>query len=78
MPDANNEPVLVLCSELVIASVEPKYEVTINERYEPVQEKTISSETYRVVCTPQDLECMIERLKMELEVLKQMEERVGR
>lgn len=78
MPDANNESVLVLCSELVIVSVEPKYDLTINEQNEPIQVKTISSETYRLVCTPNDIECMIERLKMELDALKQMEERVER
>lgn len=67
--------VMVPCSELVIVSVEPRYDVSINEQNEAVQVKGISTETTRVVCTSADVEAVIERLKMELEVLKQMEER---
>ena len=43
-----------------------------------VQVKGISTETTRVVCTSADVEAVIERLKIELEILKQMEEMVVR
>lgn len=70
--------VMVPCSELVIVSVEPRYDVSINEQNEAVQVNGISTETTRVVCTSSDVEAVIERLKIELEALKQMEERVER
>lgn len=75
---SDNGLVMVPCSELVIVSVEPRYDVSINEQNEAVQVNGISTETTRVVCTSSDVEAVIERLKIELEALKQMEERVER
>lgn len=68
-----------VCSEIVISVMEPEYFLMVpseDEKEKPKNAfqiaKNIRSETYRIVCTEQDLKDIIIRIQEELECIKKI------
>lgn len=61
------------CSELIFSVLEPEYIFMVPQKENGFEiGKSISSETYRFLCTADDIKNIIERLKKELEALENL------